>query len=287
MTLADLLSAATARLAAGSASPRLDARLLARHALGVGDTWLIAHSRDELDPARTAAVHALIDRRAAGEPVAYILGKREFYGRDFKVTPDTLIPRPETEHLIDAALARLTGRPALRVLDIGTGSGCIAITLKLERPEWSLTAVDISPAALAVAQENGRRLGAEVTWLESDLCAALNGQRFDLIVSNPPYIAAADPHLDCGDLRFEPASALASGADGLNALSAIVETAPSYMNPGAWLIVEHGYDQAEAMAARLGDAGFKEVFLVRDLAGQARISGGQRVANRVEPRNGR
>lgn len=274
MTLADLLTAAAARLAESSASPRLDARLLARHALGVGDTWLIAHGKEAIDPTRAAAIGALIERRAAGEPVAYILGKREFYGRDFRVTPDTLIPRPETEHLVEAALDRLAHRPAA-VLDIGTGTGCIAITLKLARPEWSLTAVDLSPAALAVARENGQSLDAEITWLESDFFTALSGQRFDLIVSNPPYIATADPHLAQGDLRFEPATALASGTDGLNALRAIVKSAPTYMKPGAWLMLEHGYDQAEAMSALLRDAGFEEGFLIRDLAGQARVSGGR------------
>lgn len=274
MRLDLLLADAARRLADTSPSARLDARLLARHALGVSETWLIAHGRDAIDAMLVSRFKALIERRASGVPVAYILGEREFYGRPFRVTPATLIPRPETEHLIEAALDRLAGRSALRVLDIGTGSGCIAITLKLERPDWTLTAVDLSPAALAVARENGVALSAEVTWLESDLFAALGGQRFDLIVSNPPYIAAADRHLAQGDLRFEPRTALASGDDGLEALRRIVELAPTHLETDGRLIVEHGWDQGEAVAGRLAVAGFSEPFLCRDLAGLARVSGG-------------
>ncbi|MBK6743781.1 MAG: peptide chain release factor N(5)-glutamine methyltransferase [Hydrogenophilales bacterium] len=275
MRLDALLADAARRLAETSPTPRLDARLLARHALGVSETWLIAHGRDAIEAEQATRIEALIDRRAAGEPVAYILGAREFYARVFKVTPDTLIPRPETEHLIEAALECLANRPALCVLDIGTGTGCIAITLKLVRPEWTVTAVDLSPATLAVARENGAALGAEVAWLESDLFAALGGQRFDLIVSNPPYVASADPHLTQGDLRFEPATALASGPDGLDTLRAIVKSAPTYLEPPGWLILEHGYDQADAVGSLLRDAGFKDSFLIRDLAGQARVSGGR------------
>lgn len=278
MRLDALLADTARRLAETSPTPRLDARLLARHALDVSETWLISHGRDAIEAEHATRIEALVDRRAAGEPVAYILGAREFYGRVFKVTPDTLIPRPETEHLIEAALERLADRPALRVLDIGTGTGCIAITLKLERPEWSLAAVDLSPAALAVAQENGAALGADVTWQESDLFAALGGQRFDLIVSNPPYIANADPHLSQGDLRFEPASALASGDDGLEALRRIMELAPTHLKADGWLIVEHGWDQGEAVAGLLAEAGFRERFLFHDLAGLARVSGGIRPA---------
>jgi len=161
------------------------------------------------------------------------------------------------------------------VLDIGAGSGCIAITLKLERPDWRLCAVDISAAALAVARDNGARLGAEVEWLESDLFDALPGRRFDLIVGNPPYVAAADLHLSQGDVRFEPPGALASGADGLDAIRAIVKRAPAHLEPGGWLLLEHGYDQGVAVPDLLAAAGFAEVFMARDLAGQARISGGR------------
>lgn len=278
VTLAAHLAAAAERLAHASGlsgrEARLEVRVLAAAALEVAPVWLLAHDTDQLDPGRQEALDALIGRRLAGEPVAYILGEREFYGRRFRVGPATLIPRPETEHLVEAALAR--GPAAARVLDIGTGSGCIAITLKLERPDWSVSAVDVSAGALAVAKENGARLGAAVEWLESDLYAALAGRRFDLIVSNPPYVPETDPHLGQGDVRFEPRSALASGADGLDAIRAIVEQAPAHLNPGGWLLLEHGYDQGESVPALLADAGYQEVFMARDLAGQARVSGGRR-----------
>lgn len=275
LRLDDLLAAATRGLAASSPTARLDARMLARHAWGVAETWLIAHGRDLIDPARAAVFEALVERRAAGEPVAYILGVREFYGRDFRVTPATLIPRPETEHLVEAALERLADRASARVLDIGTGSGCIAITLKRERPAWTITGVDLSPAALDVARANADRLGAAVEWLSSDLYAGVAGRRFDLIVSNPPYVAEADAHLAQGDLRFEPASALAAGPDGLDILRGLIESAPTYLETNGWLIVEHGWDQGEAMAGLLAEAGFVERFMRRDLAGQARVSGGR------------
>lgn len=276
MRLDAVLAEAARRLVAHSDLPRLDVRLLARHALGVGDTWLIAHGRDEVDAVQLAAIEGLVARRAAGEPVAYILGEREFYGRPFRVTPDTLIPRPETEHLVEAALARLPGELPLRVLDIGTGSGCIAITLKRERPAWQVTAVDLSPAALAVARANAGQLGAEVEFVASDLFSALGGRRFDLIVSNPPYVAEDDAHLGQGDVRFEPRSALAAGPDGLDAVRAIVKSAPTHLEAAGWLMLEHGWDQGEAVASLLQAAGFADCFLECDLAGQARVSGGRR-----------
>jgi len=276
VTVAARLAAAAQRLAQVSDTPRLDARLLARHLLGVGDTWLIAHGHASLAPAQATAFDALIERRAAGEPIAYLTGEREFYGRNFHVTPDTLIPRPETEHLIEAALARLPATGAHDGLDLGTGSGCIAITLKLERPTWRIAAVEAASGALAVAQENGSRLHADIEWLPGDLFAPVAGRRFDLIVSNPPYVADADPHLNQGDVRFEPRSALASGADGLDLIRRLVQSAPAHLNPGGWLMFEHGWDQADACAALLGSAGFAQHFLVRDLAGHARISGGQK-----------
>jgi len=275
MRLDDLLRTATQRLAETSPSPRLDARLLARHALGVNDTWLVAHGRDDIDASVVAAFEVMLARRAAGVPVAYLLGEREFFGRPFRVTPDTLIPRPETELLVETALQRLAARSRAEVLDIGTGTGCIAITLKLARPDWSLTAVDVSQGALTVARDNGERLGAEVAWKESDLFGALSWRRFDLIVGNPPYVAEGDTHLAQGDLRFEPLGALASGPDGLDALRKIVKLAPTYLENSGWLILEHGWDQAEAVAGLLDDAGFVERFLIRDLAGQARVSGGR------------
>lgn len=277
MTLAARLAGAAARLAEALAlSPRearLEVRILAAAALGVAPVWLIAHADEVPTAAQAARLDALLARRLAGEPVAYILGEREFYGRPFRVGPATLIPRPETEHLVEAALARApTGA---RVLDIGTGSGCIAITLKLERPDWSVCAVDLSLEALAVARDNAERLGAGLECLASDLFAALPGRVFDLIVSNPPYIPAADPHLDRGDVRFEPRAALASGPDGLATIRAIVAEAPAHLAAGGWLLLEHGYDQGEAVPALLRGAGYTEVFLERDLAGLARVSGGR------------
>jgi release factor glutamine methyltransferase len=276
--LADYLAEAVGRLVSSSGltlrEARLEVRILAAAALGVEPVWLIAHDGDRLSPPQLAALTARIDRRLAGEPVAYILGEREFYGRSFRVDSATLIPRPETEHLVEAALAR--GKAAASVLDIGTGSGCIAITLKLERPDWQGTAVDISAAALAVAQDNGRRLGAAVDWLESDLFAALDGRRFDLIVSNPPYIPDTDRHLGQGDARFEPRNALASGRDGLDTIREIVKLAPTHLVDAGWLLLEHGYDQGEAVPALLADAGYDAVFMTRDLAGQPRVSGGRR-----------
>jgi release factor glutamine methyltransferase len=275
MRLDAVLAEAARRLTEHSASPRLDARLLVRHALGVGGTWLIAHGRDDVDAVKLAAIEALVARRAAGEPVAYILGEREFYGRSFKLTPDTLIPRPETEHLVEAALARLPADRSVKVLDIGTGSGCIAITLKLERPAWQVTAVDISAAALNVARSNAEQLGADMRFVESDLFSGLGPGHFDLIVSNPPYVAAGDVHLARGDVRFEPRSALASGPVGLDAIQVIVKLAPTHMEAGGWLLLEHGWDQGEAVARLLAEAGFTDTFLERDLAGQARVSGGR------------
>jgi release factor glutamine methyltransferase len=275
MRLDVILAEAARRLAGRSDSPRLDARLLVRHALNVGDTWLIAHGGEDVDALQLAAIEALVERRVAGEPVAYILGEREFYGRSFHVTPDTLIPRPETEHLVEAALARLPADRPVKVLDIGTGSGCIAITLKLERPPWQVTAVDLSAAALVVARANAERLGARVEFVESDLFSTLGGRRFDLIVSNPPYVAEGDVHLGQGDVRFEPRSALASGPVGLDTIREIVKSAPTHLEAEGWLILEHGWDQGEAVARLLAGAGYTDTFLERDLAGQARVSGGR------------
>jgi len=265
---------------------RIEALALAAHALEANRAWLVAHGRDRLAGELQEKAEALFCRREAGEPVAYIVGTREFYGRPFRVTPATLIPRPETEHLVEAALARLPPLcpgplpggegERIKVLDLGTGSGCIAITLKLERPDLAVTAVDVSAEALRVARGNAAALDAEVEWLESDLYAALGGRQFDLIASNPPYIPEADSHLGQGDLRFEPPGALASGPDGLDALRAIVREGRAHLAPGGWLLFEHGYNQGEAVQALLRQAGYAELFLERDLADQPRVSGGRR-----------
>lgn len=251
---------------------RLEAQVLAACALEVNRAWLVAHGGEAPDPAAAHRLAALFRRRLDGEPVAHILGRREFYGREYRVTPDVLIPRPETELLVEAALARLPADRPASVLDLGTGSGCVAISLALERPAWTVTAVDASPAALAVAQVNGGRLGARVRWLESDWFSALADRRFDLIVGNPPYIADTDPHLNRGDLPREPRAALAAGADGLDAIRAIVHAAPGHLQARAWLQLEHGWDQGEAVRILLQARGFTDVDTLRDLAGQARVS---------------
>lgn len=267
---------AAALAGARQAIPVAEARLLLGEVLGRNHAWLEAHRDDLIEAAAAQRFAALVARRAAGEPVAYLLGRREFYGRDFAVSPAVLIPRPETELLVEVALAAVAGRANPRILDLGTGSGCIAVTLALELPGAEVTAVDISAAALAVARGNAQALGAGLRCLQSEWFAALGGERFDLIVSNPPYVAEGDPHLAAGDLRFEPAVALACGRDGLDAIRCILAAAPDHLEPGASLHVEHGYDQAGAMAELLMAAGFNDISQHQDLAGIVRVSGGRR-----------
>lgn len=253
--------------------PAAEARLLLGWLLGRNRAWLEAHRDDALDPRQAFDFAALAARRAAGEPVAYIVGRREFYGRDFEVTPAVLIPRPETELLVERALAKVSGGGTPRILDLGAGSGCVAVTLALETG-GDVTAVDLSAEALAVARRNAGRLGAAVRFLQSDWFAAVSG-KFDLIVGNPPYIAAGDPHLAEGDLRFEPALALACGADGLDAIRRIVADAPRFLAAGGWLLFEHGYDQGEAVRCLLEARGCGDIEQHRDLAGIPRVSGGR------------
>jgi release factor glutamine methyltransferase len=257
----------------------VDARVLMRTALGVSDAYLIAHAADAVDEPHATRFHALAARRAAGEPVAYIVGEREFYGRVFAVSPAVLIPRPETELLVALALEHLPHNATRRVLDLGTGSGCIAISLALERPTARVVATDRSAAALHVARGNAQHLGARnVEFCCGDWWAAAGSETFDLVVANPPYVAQGDAHLTQGDLRFEPAAALAAGTDGLADIRAIVAQAHAHLKPGAWLLFEHGYDQAQACRDLLSQAGFGEVQSWRDLAGIARVSGGTLVA---------
>src|SRR5512139_2144208 len=221
-TVAALLHDASARLAStlglDRREARIEARALAVHAWQVETAWLIAHDTDVPNPAQTSVFWALLEQRLAGQPIAYLTGEREFYGRPFHVTPDVLIPRPETELLVEQALTHLPPDQPLRVLDLGTGSGCVAVTIALESPHSIVTAVDRSSAALALAERNAKALNATVRFLQSDWFSALSGECFDLIVGNPPYVAAADPHLARGDVRFEPMAALASGPDGDNDL---------------------------------------------------------------------
>lgn len=258
----------------------VDARILLREACGCSDGRWISHGETLLEAPQRARLADWVARRVAGEPVAYILGWREFHGHRFAVTPDVLIPRPDTETLVDAALRVLPEGQAVRVLDLGTGSGCVAISIALARPAATVVATDASVAALVVARGNAEALCARnVSWLQGDWYAALEGeapQRFDLIVSNPPYIAAADPHLAEGDLRAEPAAALSPGGDGLDAIRTIIAGAPAHLRPGGWLLVEHGWDQGAAVAVLLADAGLGELIGHHDLGGNHRVSGARR-----------
>lgn len=249
-----------------------EAKLLLRHVLAASAAELAAHPERELSESQSSRYASLVRRRGAGEPIAYLVGVREFYGREFKVSPAVLIPRPETELLVETAIEKVGRGGTPRILDLGAGSGCVAITLALELG-CEVTAVDVSAEALAVAWDNAARLGAHVNFIESDWFAAVEGE-FDIIVGNPPYVAEGDPHLDEGDLRFEPPRALACGADGLSAIRRILADAKQHLVPGGWLLLEHGYDQSEAMRQLLVQAGFQSIEQYRDLAGIVRISGG-------------
>ncbi len=253
--------------------PPAEARMLLGHLLQRSTAWLEAHRDESVDEAVDRQMSALVGRRSAGEPMAYLLGVREFYGRDFAVTADVLIPRPETELLVDIAKEKVGAGGTAAILDMGTGSGCIAVTLALELPQAQVIAADVSSAALAVARDNAARLGAHVEFVESDWFVALPAQAFDLIVANPPYVAAGDRHLSEGDLRFEPQGALTDHADGLAALRHIIAHAPAWLSPQGGLFCEHGYDQADAVRDMLQAAGFIDIEQHRDLAGIVRCSG--------------
>lgn len=261
--------------------PRLEARALLEHASGQRREWLIAHGDEPVAGAIIATFRALAQRRRAGQPLAYLLGGCEFRGHHFAVNQDVLIPRTDTETIVDWALE--LAPPAARVIDLGTGSGVIAISLALERPELEIWATDISPAALALAAGNAARLLATtgsdqnaITWREGTWWAAIEpDERFDLVVSNPPYIRASDHHLAEGDLRFEPQAALTPGPDGTEAIDVLIDGAPAHLAPGAWLIVEHGFDQGEAVRSRLAARGFAAITSRRDTAGHERVTGGR------------
>lgn len=256
----------------------VDAHVLLAHVLGVDRAWLIAHATDPLPREKTDAFLALAERRRAGVPVAYLVGKREFRGLAFAVTPAVLVPRPETETLVDVALERLAGGRDARVLDLGTGSGAIALAIAHERARARVFATDVSPAALDIARGNAASLGlANVEFHGGNWYAALpeDAPPFDLIAANPPYVASGDPHLALGDLPHEPAVALSPGGDGLDALRVIVAGAPSRLKPGGTLVVEHGHDQADDVRALFEAAGFVDIVSRRDLAGIPRVMAGR------------
>lgn len=264
------------RALAASGLVPFEAKILLGHVLRRNLAWLAAHGDEPMTAREAKAFDALARRRRDGEPIAYLTGRREFYGLDLEVTPDVLIPRPETELLVELALVRIDADEHAEILDLGSGSGAIALAIASERPNSSVLGVDLSVAAVALARRNASRLNlGNVAFLESDWFSAVPKKRYDAIVANPPYVAAGDAHLGEGDLRFEPPTALASGADGLTAIRSIIAGAAAYLAPRAWLLIEHGYDQADAVQAMLRDARFSDVQSRRDLAGIPRTALGR------------
>ena len=267
--------ATIAAVQAGLPLDPLENRILLCEATGLSRVQLITQGDRALTPDEASRLDDLVARRLRGEPIAYIVGRREFFGLDFQVGPAVLIPRPDTELIVELSLDRLPEN-APRLLDMGTGSGAIAVAVAHTRPDADVTALDVSPDALAVAQANAAANGARVRFLESSWFDALAAAEvFDVIASNPPYIAAGDEHLVQGDLRFEPVGALTDHADGLSALRIIIQGSPRHLVPGGWLLLEHGYDQAAAVRALLAEAGFTDVHSWQDLAGIERVSGGR------------
>lgn len=265
------LSGAQARLTQ-SESPRRDAEILLEFVTGRARTYLIAFGETELSAEQLARLETLLARREQGEPVAYLTGGREFWSLPLEVSPATLIPRPDTECLVEKALTLLPAQPA-GVLDLGTGTGAIALALAYERPDCRITGVDFSAQAVALAQRNAARLGlGNADFVQGDWFAPLAGRRFALIASNPPYIDADDPHLAQGDVRFEPATALVAGQQGMADLLRIVSDAPDYLAPGGWLLLEHGWRQGEAVRECLTRRGFSHVATLRDYGGNERVS---------------
>ncbi len=274
LKVAELLREAAARLPGDDA--RHEAEQLLIHVLGVERAWLFAHATDTVDEDSRQRFERLLTRRAEGHPLAYLLGRRGFWTLDLQVNAATLIPRPETELLVEQALARLPADDMVRVADMGTGSGAIALSIASERPLATVMATDLLGPALAVAVKNAQAHGLDNVWFRrGHWYAALGADRFDMIVSNPPYIAAGDPHLAQGDLRFEPPPALASGADGLDAIREIIGGAHEHLVAGGWLLLEHGWDQGEAIRALLVQAGFDQAQTVQDLEQRDRVTLGR------------
>lgn len=274
LKVAELLREAAARLPGDDA--RHEAEQLLIHVLGVERAWLFAHATDTVDEDSRQRFELLLTRRAEGHPLAYLLGRRGFWTLDLQVNTATLIPRPETELLVEQALARLPADDMVRVADMGTGSGAIALSIASERPLATVMATDLLGPALAVAVKNAQAHGLDNIWFRrGHWYAALGADRFDMIVSNPPYIAAGDPHLAQGDLRFEPPPALASGADGLDAIREIIAGAHEHLVAGGWLLLEHGWDQGAAIRALLVQAGFDQAQTVQDLEQRDRVTLGR------------
>ncbi len=276
-TLGTTLKNAIAALAACSPTPRLDAEVLVMHACGIGRSELITRHDAALTDEQQNRLEGLLVRRKRGEPVAYITGTREFWSMELDVTPGTLIPRPETELLVEKALEHIPRDAEWTIADLGTGSGAIALAITKERPHCRVIAADNSPAALEVARSNAKKFGlTNIEFHEGDWFAALAGATFDMILSNPPYIRAGDPHLKQGDVRFEPATALVAGAEGLDAIRHIARHAREFLKPGGWLLFEHGWDQAEAIGDYLRQQGYRNIVSHTDLTGHARVAGGRR-----------
>ncbi|MED5251799.1 MAG: peptide chain release factor N(5)-glutamine methyltransferase [Pseudomonadota bacterium] len=282
MTFDALLKSAAQRLQlAGSPSPRVDAEVLMEFATGRSRTWLYTWGDSECPTWEHARFDALIAARAQGQPVAYLTGEREFWGLPLATSSTTLIPRPDTETLVEAALAR-AGTPTGRLLDLGTGTGAIALAFASEKPDWQVVGVDVRPEAVALAADNARTLNiTNATFLVSDWFSAFTlsspsasspGSTFEIIVSNPPYIAADDPHLGQGDVRFEPRSALVAEADGMADLLHLITTAQAFLSPGGWLVLEHGYQQAPSVRQALKLAGYQSVESVQDMGGHERVT---------------
>ncbi len=273
------LSEAKGSMEPTGSDERREAELLLMHALGGERAWLYAHATDPVDAAIRERCASLLARRIAGEPLAYITGCREFWSLNFAVTPEVLIPRAETELLVELALQKIAQNRQVDIADLGTGSGAIGLAMASERPRARVLATDASEPALAVAKSNAARLHIDnVEFALGHWCQALGTRKFDLVISNPPYVAAGDMHLYQGDLRFEPASALASGSDGLDAIREICATALAHLKPNAWLMLEHGYNQGVAVRKLLGACGYSEIFTALDLERRERASGGRVLA---------
>ncbi len=277
-TIKEILQLGREQLMGMGESHSLEAEVLLAHALGKPRSHLFTWPEETVSAEILQDYASMIHARREGQPIAYLTGEREFWSMELKVSPATLIPRPETELLVEQALQRIPEQAAWQLLDLGTGSGAIALALARERPRCKVTATDICQAALAIAEENARNHEASICFIQSEWFSALPGQRFDMIVSNPPYIADQDPHLQQGDVRFEPAQALVAGPDGLDAYRAILASASDYLNAEGWLILEHGYNQAEAVQQLLESYNFQNISSLQDMAGQHRLTLGQNIS---------